>query len=267
VTNVRNNNSNGVTFSGGSVTDQNVTLPSANSTVAVQTQYVENNCGGCTASYNINLQINEANKLPVSVTLSGTSVSTPYLMMPVDIASCTSCGNLEFNYAAQLPGGTPSVGDSFDFTVTYSDGSQDTGTTVNGAVTAFGSTGAVVGASDAATNLQTGGTNPLEPNFTWSFPASPSDYTYQFYLSQNNNCTGNCTIWQIPGQNSNANGFTYAESETGATTGQITWGTDPTGGGSAPTGSLNAADQYYWQITVQDSNGNQAQSSASDNNP
>jgi Putative Ig domain len=268
VTNVRNNNSNGVTFSGGSLTNQDLTLPSANSTVQVQTQYSASNCSGCTASYALNLQLNEGNKLPVAVTLSGTSVAAPYLMMPVDISLCASCGNnIQYDYYATLPGGTPSVGDSFDFTVTYSDGTQDTGTAVNGAITAFGSTGAVAGASDVATNLQTAGTNPLEPNFTWTFPANPTDYTYQFYLSQSGACIGNCTIWQIPGQNSNSNGFTYGQTEIGATTGQITWGTDPTGGGSTPSGSLNASGDYYWQFTVQDNNGNQAQSSANDNNP
>ena len=105
------------------------------------------------------------------------------------------------------------------------------------------------------------------PNFTWTFPANPTNYTYQFNLSQESGCSGSCTIWQIPGQNSNSNGFTFTETETGASTGQLTWGVDPTGGGSTPTGNLNSADDYYWQITVQDSNGNQAQSSANDNNP
>ncbi len=266
VTNVINNNSNGVTFSG-SETGQNVTLPSKGSTVDVQTQYNSNNCGGCTSSYSVNLEVYQANKLPVAVTLSNTTAATPYVMTPVDLGMCVGCGNTQFTYSTTLPGGTPSVGDSFDFTVTYSDGTQDNGSTVNGAVTAFGSTGAVVGAANVATNMQTAGSNPLEPNFTWTFPANPSDYSYSFYLSQNSNCTGNCTIWQIPGQNSNSNGFTYAETETAPTTGQITWGMDPTGGSSTPSGSLNALDDYSWAITVQDSNGNQAQSSVSDDLP
>jgi hypothetical protein len=267
VTNVRNDNSSGVTFSGGSMTNQSTTLPGASSTVQVQTQYSTNNCGGCTPFYSVNMEVNQGNKLPVAVTLSNTTATTPYVMTPSDLAACFGCGNTQFSYSATLPGGIPALGDSFDFTVTYSDGTQDTGTTVNGVVTAFGSTGAVVGVSDAATNLQTAGTNPLEPNFTWTFPANPSNYTYSFYISQNSSCTGNCNIWQIPGQNSNSNGFTYAETETGSTTGQITWGTDPTGGGSTPSSSLNASDNYNWSITVQDSNGNQAQSSANDNNP
>jgi hypothetical protein len=39
---------------------------------------------------------------------------------------------MQFDHFTSLPGGSLNVGDSFDFTVTYSDGSQDSGTTVNG---------------------------------------------------------------------------------------------------------------------------------------
>jgi hypothetical protein len=97
-----------------------------------------------------------------------------------------------------------------------------------------------------------------EPNFSWTDASTStgSGFSYSFYLSANS-CSGNCTIWQIPGQNSNTNGF--ASSIT-----SITWGTDPTGGGSTPSvGSLTTGDQYNWSITVQDSNGNQAQTSTS----
>ena len=267
VTNTKNNNSSGVTFSGGTLTNQDVTLPGTNSIVDVQTQYSTNNCSGCNPSYTVNLGVNAENKLPVAVTLSATTANPAYVMTPVDLGVCEGCGNSQYQYSIQLPGGTPSVGDSFDFTVIYSDGSQQSGTTVNGAVGAFGSTGAVVGASAVVTNQLTAGSNPLEPNFTWTFPANPNDYSYNFYIQQNN-CTGNsCTIWQIPGQNSNSNGFTYAEAKTTATTGQIIWGTDPTGGSSTPSGSLNSLDDYSWSITVQDTNGNQAQSTVSDNLP
>jgi hypothetical protein len=160
----------------------------------------------------------------------------------------------------------PSVNDTYKFTVTYSDGSVDQGSagTINGKVTAFGSTGAVVGANDAPTNLLPSGTSSTSttPNFTWTFPANPSNYTYSFYLSQNTGCSGNCTIWQIPGQNSNSNGFTYAQTQTGATTGQITWGTDPTGASNPPSVSaLTTGATYGWSISVQDANGNQAQAS------
>jgi hypothetical protein len=259
VTNTRNNgNSSGFTVSGTPVT-QNLTLPSANSTVQVQTQYFTSSFG---PSYTLYFQLNEANKLPVSVTLSNTSVATPYVMTPVDLSLDTNNGSAEYEYYAFLPGGTPGVGDSFDFTVTYSDGSQDTGTTVNGAVTAFGSTGAVAGASDAATNLLT--TAGTRPNFSWTDSANAigNGFYYSFYIEQQSGqCpSDNCLIWQIPGNNSNSSGFS-------SSTTSLTWGTDPTGGGSMPTGNLNPSHRYEWIISVQDSNGNQAETAADDNNP
>ncbi|HLI03067.1 MAG TPA: hypothetical protein VKU93_02245, partial [Terracidiphilus sp.] len=188
----------------------------------------------------------------------------PNLLVPIDISQCTDCGNSgEFNYNVQIFGGTPNVGDTYSFNVTYSDGSTDT---VSGQVTAFGNTGAVVGAADAVTNMNPGTSSPdsttLTPNFTWTFPANPGDYVYIFNLQQNN-CSSNCTVWQIPGQNSGGGGFTYAETGSGSV-GTIDWAVDPTGNsGNTPNpGSLQSSDQYNWNIIVQDNNGNQAQSYA-----
>ena len=263
LTNTRNKNLAALSVTGNLI-GQDLAVSTANSAPQVQTEY--STCSSCTPFYSVQLEITEGNKLPVAVTLSATTANPAYLLTPVDFGLCTSCGNDQFDYNANLPGGAPNVGDSLDFTVTYSDGSQDTGTAVNGAVTAFGSTGSIVGASDLATSLQT--TAGTTPNFSWTFPANPGNYTYQFDLSQSNNCVGNaCAIWQIPGNNSNSNGFTYAQTETGATTGQITWGTDPTGGGSTPTGSLSGSNNYNWTITVYDSNNNSAQAQATDNTP
>jgi hypothetical protein len=263
VTNTGDNNSSGVTVSG-STMSQSLTLPATNSTATVTTQYQSGICSGCSSpstSYQIDVQVREANKLPVAVTLA----SGPNLMEPIDISACSTCGSQQFDYSATLPGGTPNVGDTYNFTVTYSDGSQDTGSTVNGAVTAFGSTGAVVGPSDLATNLSPSATSSTSttPTFTWTFPANPSNYVYSFYISPGN-CSGSCNnIWQIPSNNSNSSGFTYAETSGGSgTTGTLTWGTDPIpGDSSSPTGPLSAGTPYNWSIQVQDTNGNQAQSS------
>ncbi len=253
VTNVRSNNSNGITVSGSTMPGQDTTLPSTGSVATVQTQY--SSCGASCNSYNLQLQVSEANKLPVSVTLS----SGPNLLNPVDISSCGCNGSAEFEYSATLPGSTPSVGDAYDFTVTYSDGSQDTGSTINGQVIGWnGSTTAVTDASDAPSGLQISGANPDEPDFSWNDSSSSegSGFYYSFNLWQQNNCSGNCTIWQIPGQNSNSNGFA-------STITSLTWGTDPTGGNSLPTGDLSNSDTYNWTVQVQDSNGNQAGTSAS----
>jgi hypothetical protein len=254
VQNTNNNNSNGITVSGSSQTGVNTTLPSANSTVVVQTQY--STCGTNCSSYDLNMGVSEANKLPVSVTL----YSGPNMLNPVDIGLCTYCGNTQFDYSASLLGSTPNVGDTYSFTVTYSDGSVDQGSagTISGKVVGWNGGSTVTGASDAPTNLQTSGSNPDQPNFSWTDSSSStgSNFFYQFYLSQNSNCTGNCTIWQIPGQNSNSNGFSSSITS-------LTWGTDPTGGGSTPSGSLSPSNQYYWSIRVQDSNGDSATTSTS----
>jgi hypothetical protein len=254
-----NNNAPAVTLSGSATTVNDNSLPATNSVATVQTQY--SSCGTNCSNYNLNLQVREGNKLPVAVTL----YSGPNLLNPVDMGQCSGCGTVQFQYSASLPGGVPSVNDTYKFTVTYSDGSVDQGSagTINGKVTAFGITGAVVGASDVPTNLSPSGTSSTSttPNFTWTFPSNPSNYTYSFYLQQNN-CSGNCTIWQIPSQNSNSNGFSYLQTETspGATTGQIMWGTDPTGATNSPSvPALTAGATYFWSISVQDANSNQAQ--------
>lgn len=258
VQNTNNNSSaNGITISGSSQANVNTTLPGANSTVVVQTDY--STCGTSCSSYSLNLGVFEANKLPVSVTL----YSGPNMLNPVDIGQCISCGNTQFDYSAILLGATPNVGDTYNFTVTYSDGTVDQGSagTINGKVVGWNGGSTLTGAGDAPTSLSPSGTSSTSttPTFAWTDSASStgSNFFYQFYLSQSTNCTSNCTIWQIPGNNSNSNGFS-------SSTTSLTWGTDPTGGGSTPSvGSLTTGDQYYWSIRVQDSNGNSATTSTS----
>ncbi len=243
VTNTRGNNgSAGVTISG-NLTADDLTLPSANSIVQVTTQYFQQTSpNGSSTGYDIGFDLREGNKLPVSVTLA--SASNPDVITPTDIGNCASnCGSPQWQYYASIGGDVPNVGDTYTFDVTYSDGST-------GAIT--GTVTAVLNAGNAVTNLAptVNSSTSTTPTFTWTDPANASNYTYQFYLNDNN---GN-TIWQIPGNNSNLNGF--ASSIT-----SITWGTDPTGdtGNTPSVGSLTPGTTYNWQIQVQDSNGNQAQ--------
>ena len=170
-------------------------------------------------------------------------------------AICTDCGNAQFEYSISLLGGTPNVGDTYSFTVTYSDGTQYTGTTVTGAVTGWNGGSTVVGASDAPTDLSPSDTSSTSttPTFTWTDPASAtgSNFYYSFYIASNG-VLGQLHIWDIPGNNSKSNGFSSSITS-------ITWGTDPTGGGSTPSvGSLTTGDVYNWSIQVQDPNGNAA---------
>ncbi|MDE3188074.1 MAG: putative Ig domain-containing protein, partial [Acidobacteriota bacterium] len=236
ITNTNAGNGSSATSVSGNTT-LNLTLPSAGSTATVTTQHYQlTSTSGTNTGYSLGFDVRAGNKLPVAVTLT----SGPNVINPVDIAACTYCGTPQFYYSISVNGDRPTTSDAYAFLVTYSDGTSETLTaTVSAVLDAF------------ATNLAPQGTSSTSttPTFTWTDPSSASSYIYQFYLWDSN---GN-TIWQIPGNNSKLNGFD-------STITSITWGTDPTGGGSTPTvGSLTSGATYNWQISVQDSNGNSAQ--------
>ena len=242
VSNTGDNGNNNNTTPTGNISNQNVTLPSANSTATVTTQYSKQiNQNGTNSGYQLNLDVRAGVMLPVAVEL--TAASNPNVVLPVDIGACFTCGNPQYQFYSSI--GTPVVGDTYTFNVTYSDGS--TGTVV-GAVTG------VLTAANAPSNLAPQGNSSTSttPTFTWTYPANASNYIYQFYMNDNN---GN-TVWQIPGNNANVNGFS-------STVPDIVWGTDPTGDSSNTPNvpSLTAGTTYYWQLLAQDTNGNQAQTS------
>jgi large repetitive protein len=231
------NNSAGLAVTG-NLTGQNITLPTASSTVSVTTQYT--NPLNQNPQYVLSFNVREGNKLPVSVTL----MSGPNVIHPIDMASCQGCGTPQWQYYTNISPVIPVFGQAYTFLVTYSDGNSETLTgTITGVLTS----------SDLATNLLPDSTRAsTTPPFTWTDPASAGSYIYQFSIGP---ASGGNYIWQLPGNNSNLNGFSSSITS-------ITWGTDPTGGGSTPTQStLTAGTQYNWSIEVQDGNGNQATTS------
>ena len=234
----------------GPVTEPPLTLPSGNSIAALTTaKTVGTNQGGTYTSYSINFTVSGVVKLPVAVAL--VSATNPDVVLPVDIGECTNCGNGngQFSYYSNLTGYTPNVGDSYGLQVTYSDGTQETLPVTVGTVLS-------AAASNLAPNLTTSNVS-LTPTFTWTDPANAANYTYSFTLWDQN---GN-QIWQIPGNNSNSNGFSSAITS-------ITWPNDPTGGGSTPSvPSLSSNGTYMWQIQVADSSGNVTQTQASFTTP
>jgi len=238
-----NNGPTGILING-NLSNQDVTLPSVNSTATVQTQFFSNiNAGGTFNSYQLNFNLRGTNKLPVAVQL----ISGPNVLSPVDLPSCGTCGHIQFQSYSGLGNTTPNVGDTYAFSVTYSDGTTET---INGLVTAWGSGSTIVGSSDLATSLAPTGTNSnsTAPTFMWTDPANASSYTYQFQIYDNNSNT----IWSVPSENANLNGFP-------STITQIVWGTDPTDSSNTPTvANLTTGTQYQWQIQVQDVNGNSA---------
>jgi hypothetical protein len=234
-----------VTSITGNTSGEDLTLPTANSTANVTTQYSSSTSpGGSSTGYSLNFDVRAGNKLPVAVTLT----SGPNMINPVDIGNlCSGCGSTQFQLYSSIGGTVPNVGDAYTFKVTYSDGTVDNGT-VTAAVTG------VLTASQLATSLAPTGTGgSTTPTFTWTYPANASSYIYSYYIC----CANNSDIWQIPGNNSNSNGFTSAQIP--GSTG-IVWGTDPTDNTNTPSlGSLTTGTSYFWQIQTQDSNGNSAQ--------
>ena len=231
-----------VTISGS--TTENVTLSSANSTVSVTTYNSQYTYDGVSSnSYGLNLDVREGVKLPIDVTLA----SGPNVIDPVDMGECgVNCGTPQFSYGKTL-GSQPSVGDSYSFNVMYSDGTTQT---LTGAVSA------VLGPSALPTLVSPTGTGvSFTPEFDWTYPAGASAYTYQFWVC----CGSNGNVWTIPSNNSNSNGFTSSQ-----ITPPLLWGVDPTNSGNTPSpSSLGGGTTYSWSLQVQDSNGNEGQSSTS----
>ncbi len=242
ITNTHDNGANAVSIAG-NTTNDNLTLPSSGSTATVTTQlWQQTSTSGTNSGYNLSFNVRESNKLPVAAALT----QGPSVLVTTDIGVCFDCGTPQFQYTASLGSVTPVAGDQYSLLVTYSDGTSET---LTAAISA------VLTTSSLPTNLSptTGVSTSTTPTFSWTDPTNASSYTYQFYLSDSN---GN-TIWQIPGNNSNSNGFDSSITS-------LTWNVDPTGGGSTTLiPSLSTATVYNWQIQAQDSNGNSAQSQVS----
>jgi Putative Ig domain len=239
ISNTNNNNNSAPVVINGPLSNENLTLSSANSVATVSTQTSEQiNSNGTSTSYGIGFSVNGYFKLPVAVELA--TGPTPGVVMPADIANNAFGGNPDrFNFFTSLNGATPHAGDQYTLNVTYSDGTSEVLTvTISAVLNAF------------ATNLAPQGNGAsVTPNFSWTDPSPASSYTYQFYLQDQN---GN-QIWQIPGNNSNSNGFSSSITS-------ITWNVDPTNSGNLPSvSSLNGNSTYYWQITTNDTNGDSAQ--------
>lgn len=222
---------------------QDLTLPGGNSVANAYTQYINQACSGCSTNnigYNLELDLAAVSKLPVSATLT----SGPNVISPVDMTLCSDCGENRLELYGSLLGATPTVGDTYTFNVTYSDATTDT---VTAKVTG------VLGASQLATNLTpiAGATATSTPTFTWSYPASPGSYVYQFGINANGS---GGDIWDIPGGNTPVNGFYYTDIP-GAS---ITWGTDPTDSNNTPSVGTLGSGTYNWSVNAIDVNGNSA---------
>jgi hypothetical protein len=229
----------------------------AGSSLPVVTTQMTNFQDNNTTSYGMNLQVYEGIKLPVAAELTGSSYSgaSGYVLAPVDLSACTSCGKVQLDYQTGIGSAAPTVNDTLALVVTYSDGTMEPAfPLVTGAGATYSDPNSGATTTVAAANLTLLNSNPNQPGFLWSDPTNAENFTYSFWLSDSKGST----IWQIPAANSKVNGFD------GSIT-QITWGTDPTGNTSNnPTvTSLTSGAVYTWSIQVVDSNGNSSTTQAS----
>jgi len=183
-------------------------------------------------SYNLDLRENWGTKRPISVTLfSGPNVSVPF-----DMGADSNNDERTPNF----PGSTvPVVGDTYQFQVTYSDGTTGIITSqVTAVLTSF--------AQNLAMNSpvpSTSGTPATVPMLNWSAPLTPpASYTYSVDFSGGSNVN-----WYYSGGN-NSNGIP-------SSTTNVMYNVD----GQASVSPLPIHTTYNWSVTVQDANGNTAQ--------
>jgi hypothetical protein len=227
------------------------TAPLNSISYAWTTNLQQTNLSGYTYSgTSVDLRLYGLYKLPVAVQLSS---GPNYVTFPANFPAGAFDGyNDEFDYWPNTNGAMPSTSDVYTLKTTYSDSTSDSqNVSPTGVVTSF--------ATGLTPTWNTAGVSTT-PTFTWNYPSGESNYTYQFLLVDSNFNT----IWQIPGQHSGSSTFAYSQLPSAS----ITWGIDPTGGGSLPSvPSLSGNSQYSWQIQVYDSYGNIAQRQVSFETP
>jgi hypothetical protein len=222
-------NSPTITVSGNS-TGNNLILTNPLATIGIPTNTQQTN-GSNTITYGINVEISSGSKLPISMTLfSGKNVAVPY-----DLNADQHNSNYSPIYINSV---SPTVGDTYQFLVTFSDGTTQILTgTVNAVLTSFAQNPAMQTTAPGSPNI---------PLLTWQAPASPpASYTYSVRL---NNAPGSPQEnWNYSG-GQNSNGIPSTQLN-------VLFNTDGT---ANPSASL-LTGTYQWSVTVQDNNRNSAQ--------
>jgi hypothetical protein len=250
ISNTNGQNVASVTISGTTETENlDLTPDSASAVAIVKTRHAKQiTSSGTNNNYAVGFRINGQYKLPVSVEL--VSGSNQDVVMPADYATGAFNGNTdEFDFWPSLNGATPKAGDTYTLNVAYSDGtSNSTANTPANPLTV--TVGAVLNAFASSPTPASQATGvSLTPTFSWTDPSSASSYVYQFQLQDSNNNT----IWQIPADHSNTNGFA-------STITTVYWGVDPTGNEDNPSVTeLNGSSNYWWSIQAADSNDDEAE--------
>ena len=224
----------------GTSSNQNLTLPGANSVINIWTDHwTRTGQAGTTTGYNVDFNVRAGDKLPMKVTLK----LGPNVIAPTDIGICAGCGNSQFDRNLHI-NAAPKVGENYTIDVVYSDGTIES---LPGYVTGVLPTTAIP-TLDSPVGLGSSTT----PRFDWNYPASTSSALYQFWLC----CDSKGMIWQIPGLS--VTGFTSSQVPV-----PLLWGKDPTDSTNKPTyTALNAGEGYMWAVQSIDGKGNLAQAMA-----
>jgi len=214
-----NENQGGPGLTVTTATTFDMTLSNASSTAQVTTDHQFDSTVTPADTYSVSQSLNDGTKRIVKAILfSGANMALP-LDMPLSYGSFSNYGS----YVPQAPG----FGDTYQFLVTYSDGTSEV---------VSGSVNGVLGASALATNLNV--TNPTTPTptFTWTPAATPP--------------TGCSEFLDI------GSGWYYPQSSTGlpCSTNSVLYNAD----GMAPPLGTNTGNIYPWWVMTQDVNGNTA---------
>jgi uncharacterized protein (DUF2141 family) len=156
------------TFAVNGATSQNVTMSSASAIPLVSTDYWYSTGSG---SYGVDLGVGTGNGSLSVVNVK--LISGPNVAVPFDMGIDPTFNNNSIN--VNLNGGTPVIGDTYGFLVTFSDGSTSIVT---------GSVNGVLTFDNLAQNLLfTATPSASQPTFSWSAPAvAPAQLPFMYSL-------------------------------------------------------------------------------------
>jgi hypothetical protein len=177
------------------------------------------------------VQVDPGTKIPISMTLiSGKNVAVPF-----DMNADSHNANYQPIYNNLV---SPTVGDQYQFQVTFSDGTTQLVTSqVTAVITSF--------AQNMTMNSPVAGTATV-PVLNWTAPATPPTalpYTYSVSLFNNNGTSQE--FWNYYGSGS-GNGLPSSQTS-------VQYNVD---GSASPNSPLVVGGSYSWTVFVQDNNNN-----------
>lgn len=203
----------------GNMAGQNITLTGANGYAYCETNHWSN---GTNESYSVSVAAGSGKKSVVKVV----ATDGPGLPATTDLRFDEGGGGIWLSRGTTRP----TTADTYSLTVTYSDASTaNLSVSVSGVLDSF------------ANNLTTSGTANT-PTFNWTAPtAPPASYTYGISVRRT---TGNNDIWRYPD-----------DGDMPSSQLSVVYNVD----NKASEATLSSGGvTYYWQIQVEDSNGNSA---------